>query len=108
MNPKRHPAENEALTAPLVFGGLERDTIFHVILSANQLLRCSPERKAVCSAEKKGAGLSVACHAGVLNMTAVGFAPAGELALVDGVFGPDTRHVVHPDQASTYRKTQDV
>lgn len=51
-----------------------------------------------------GRGLSAARHAGVLDVTAVGFAPAGELALVDGVLGADTRHVVHPDQTRTYRE----
>lgn len=85
------------------YGGPERDSIFRVTLSANQLLCCSPEREAVYSAETWG-GLSVACHASILNVTAVGFAPAGELALVDGVLGAYARHVVHPDQTRTYRQ----
>lgn len=53
----------------------------------------------------RGQGLSVTCHPGVLDVTAVGFAPARELALLKGFFGPDTRHVIHPDQTRTYRQS---
>lgn len=40
-------------------------------------------------------------------MAAVGFAPAGKLTLVDGVLGPGTSHVVHPDQTSTCTDTRE-
>lgn len=40
-------------------------------------------------------------YAGVLNMAAVRFGPAGKLTLVDGYFSPSASNVVHPDHTST-------
>lgn len=51
--------------------------------------------------QKSRGGLDDAGHTGVLHVAAVGFGPAGEGTLVDGVFSPCTRHVVHPDQTGT-------
>lgn len=40
-------------------------------------------------------------HTSILHVATVGFAPARKLTLVDGVFGPNARHVIHPDQSTT-------
>lgn len=70
-----------------LYGGPDRDSIF-----------------SCCAAVLNVNWLSVARHTGVLDVTTVGFTPAGELALVDGAFGADTRHVVHPYQTRTYTR----
>lgn len=46
-------------------------------------------------------GLDGTGHTSVLHMATVSFAPAGKLALVEGVFSPCAGHIVHPDQTST-------
>lgn len=62
----------------------------------------STGKKAQLARNRAVTGLSDGTgHAGVLHMAAVRFAPAGKLALVDGVFSPGASHVVHPDQTGT-------
>lgn len=41
-------------------------------------------------------------HTSILHVATVSFAPARKFALVDGVFIPRARHIVHPDQTSTW------
>lgn len=41
-------------------------------------------------------------HTSILHVATVSFAPARKFALVDGVFSPRARHIIHPDQTSTW------
>lgn len=50
--------------------------------------------------------LDGAGDAGIFHVATIGFAPAGELTLVDGVLIPYAGHIVHPNQTTTWTETE--